>query len=308
MNDMHTDDNLKQLIRENVFVQLVRADQLAMRYHNRHLLYMYMVFILSPLAVSIVTAYVLFFPHIPILLLIEALMIGFILVVLILNRFRQWHRKWVDYRYLAERLRAALILSMVGLECSTSKSLPHLSFHNDWTNNAYEWIYLKQLEMLCLDIDLDNIKKFIIKHWIDDQISFYMKKSKFHENRDKLYAILIYFAFVLTFIGALLHGIESIIHETIENPFYSSLATFIVIVAPAFAAALTGMRTQQEYSRNHIRYSQMVLYLRKKSIEIQRASSIEELKDIIEQINEHTLREHQDWKALFAVHKPEPSG
>ncbi|WP_321421365.1 hypothetical protein [uncultured Methanobacterium sp.] len=307
MNDMDAGDDKKQLIRENVFIQLVRADQLAMKFHNRHLLYMYVVFILSPLAVTIVTAYVLFFPNLPILLLIEAFMIGFIIMVLFLNRYRQWHRKWVDYRYLAERLRAALVLSMVGLECSTSKSLPHQSFHNDWTNKAYEWIYLEQLEMLSLDVPLEDIKQFIQKHWIEDQIGFYIKKSNFHKTREQIYTVLIYAAFILTFVGALWHGFESIFHETLGNPLYGDIATFIVIVAPAFAASLTGMRTQQEYSRNHIRYSQMVLYLRKKSIEIERARTVEELKEIVEKINKRTLREHQDWKALFAIHKPEPS-
>lgn len=303
--DMKAPEKLKQVIRDNILFHQVRSDMLAMKYHNGHLLYIYSVFLLSALSVTVVTIYILFWNW-PILLLVESVFIGIIIAVLFLNYFKGWHRRWVDYRYLAERLRAALIFSMVGQECSTSKTLPHQSFHNDWTNSAYEFVYLQQLKKIDLNLSIDDIKEFVLKHWIDDQIGFYRKKRDFHASREKFYTCSIYALFLATFIGAFYHGIESFSHET-SATFQSNLATLLVIIAPALAASFAGIRNQQEYQRNHIRYSQMILYLNKKYQEIERASSVDELKKIFESINKRMLREHQDWKALFAVHKPEPS-
>lgn len=303
--DMKAPEKLKQVIRDNILFHQVRSDMLAMKYHNGHLLYIYVVFLLSALSVTVVTIYMLFLNW-PILLLVESVFIGIIIAVLLLNYFQGWHRRWVDYRYLAERLRAALIFSMVGQECSTSKTLPHHSFHNDWTNSAYEFVYLQQLKKIDLNLSIDDIKEFVLKHWIDDQISFYRKKSELHACREKFYTYSIYALFLLTFVGAFYHGIESFSHEASTN-LQSNLATFLVIISPALAASFAGIKNQQEYQRNHIRYSQMILYLNKKHHEIERASSVDELKKIFESVNKRMLREHQDWKALFAVHKPEPS-
>ena len=68
-------------------------------------------------------------------------------ILLLISHSREWHRKWIDYRFLAERLRAGLFLSVSNIDIEPPKPLPHLSLSHrsdDWTVRAFTWIWNSQ--------------------------------------------------------------------------------------------------------------------------------------------------------------------
>lgn len=297
-------DELLESLNNNFFLQLVRADLLALYYQSRHMLSINMVYYLSVLAVAMVTFKVVFAPSLSIVLILESILMITIVILLLKNKSDDWHRKWIDYRYLAERLRSGLIFSVVGMECKIFDHLPHLRSHNDWTSEVYQWIHQSQKDFGFPEIDFEVAKNFILKQWIDDQIYYYNRKSNENWVRHKQITNAIYILFIGAFIGAFTNA--TLTFGGYYLPLISKSLSFVAIVFPAIAATLAGIRIQHEYSRNSKRFTYMEIYLRKVRYEIKRTESIEKLISILEKTNEMTLREQQDWRALFAIHEPEP--
>lgn len=313
-------DQQKRLIDTNIFPQFVKSDLLAINYQTWHLLSINMVYWAAGAAVFIVAFQVIFLTFGSWIFYVEAGLMLSILLLIGLNRKLDWHRKWVDYRYLAERLRAALIFSVGNLECMVSENLPHLRAHDDWTSSAYQHVYQKQMSLDCPELPLEDLKKFILEHWVQDQIGFYHKRSLEHQKIDERYLKLIYFFFGATIVLALLHTLPFIEEVSLsnvlliigtnvallQNMHVSQLISFLVIIFPALAASVAGIRIQHEFSKTSTRYAHMESYLKKVAYEIENVKDREKLEQIIQKANKMTLREHQSWKATISERDIEP--
>lgn len=306
MNLLNLSSQQKKLIKENIFEQFLRVNLLAMSYQSKHYWSTNFVYYFSAASIAIVIGQLLFLPLYPQILVIEAGMMLTIILLLFLNKRNDWHRKWIDYRYLAERLRAAMIFSMVGLECQLIDNLPHQRVSGDWTLNVYESVYQKQLDISCPDLDFKEIKEFILHQWIVDQRDFYHKRSAEHLNTDKKLNYIIYMAFTGALIGAVIHALGAVLPE-FEESFISNIMTSLVIIFPALAASCAGIRIQHEYLRISKRYSQMESYLRSMEYKIKKLHKNDEKKliGLLEQANKMMLREHQDWRTIFSTREPE---
>jgi hypothetical protein len=238
-------------------------------------------------------------------LLIEAVLMLTILYLYFMNKRKEWHRKWIDYRYLAERLRAATIFSIAGLDCRVSEHLPHQSSGDDWTLKAYQSIYEKQLEKHCSGLDFATKKDFVLNEWIIGQKDYYYDKSKKHATRDKYLNYTIMGLFLVTAICAGVHAIENFVPVIEEIHFLPEILTFLVIFLPVLAAALAGIRIQHEYLRISKRYSQMAKYLNSVEHRIGKAEDEKKLVKILDGANKMMLREHQDWRAILSVRDTE---
>lgn len=304
INSLNISDELLESLNNNFFIQLVRADLLALHYQFRHMMSINLVYYFSALAVIMVTFKVIFAPWLSIVLIFEGILMLTIVLLLLKNKSNDWHRKWIDYRYLAERLRSGLIFSVVGLECEIFDHLPHLRSHNDWTSEVYQWIHQKQKDSGVPEIDFEISKNFIMEQWIDDQIDYYNGKSNLNWLKHRQITNAIYVLFVGAFLGAFANAILTF--GGFHLYLLSKSLAFVAIVFPAIAATLAGIRIQHEYSRNSKRFTYMEIYLKKVKYEIERTENIEKLIPILEKTNEMTLREQQDWRALIAIHEPEP--
>ncbi len=136
-----------------------------MHYQKWHYRSVNLVYYFSAGAVAIVTLQLLFFPEFPQISVLEAGMMITIILLYYWNKKQKWHRKWIDYRYLAERLRAANIFAISGLDCHVLEHLPHQKSGDDWTLQAYNSIYQKQLVSPCNKLDFEQKREFILNNW-----------------------------------------------------------------------------------------------------------------------------------------------
>ena len=306
MDTLKLDDKQKDSIKNNIFLQQIRANQLAMYYQRRHYLSINLVYYFSAAAVAVVTFQLLFLSWIPEILIAEAIMMLTIIILLYRNRKKDWHRKWIDYRYLAERLRAATIFSMAGLDCSLSEHLPHQRSGDDWTLNAYQSVYQKQMKMPCPDLDFKDVKNFVLDEWIRGQKKYYKDKSEEHHTTDKRLYWTIGISFGLAALGAFIHAFEIFWPHLLGIKWVSNIITFAVIFLPALGASCAGIRIQHEYLRISRRYIQMVSYLQSVEYQIEKlVDDKDKLVKILEKANKMMLREHQDWRAIFSVRDAE---
>jgi hypothetical protein len=302
--DLSNDE--KNSIKNNIITPLAKANLLAMHYQRWHYWSINMVYYFSAGAVAIVALQLLFFPEIPQILILEALMMISILLLYSWNKKRAWHRRWIDYRYLAERLRAATIFAISGLDCNVLEHLPHQRSGDDWTLHAYNSIYEKQMENPCKKLDFEEKKEFVLHNWIQNQENYYLNKSAQHKKTENHLNKVIFISFALTALFAILHSLGVFWH-VLEIPAIAETMTMLVIVLPAIAAACAGIKVQHEYLRISKRYSQMALYLKTVQYNIHKLNSNEEdkLVDLLEDANKMMLREHQDWRAIFSVRDAE---
>lgn len=109
--------NFIDKITKKLLPQFIKADILAQKYQKRYRAVGASIYVLSAGAVATITVQILFFPNIPQLIWAEFLEISVILILLVMSVKQDWHRKWIDYRFLAERLRTSLFFRVANIKC-----------------------------------------------------------------------------------------------------------------------------------------------------------------------------------------------
>ncbi|KQC04973.1 MAG: hypothetical protein APR53_09205 [Methanoculleus sp. SDB] len=288
---------------ETLLPHFSRTVLLTKRYERRYMRAGSLVYALAAAAVATVAIQTLFFPDFLELLWIEVAEMGTVLVLLIASRLGDWHRKWMDYRFLSERLRTALFLSLFCVRAETPDPAmkPMLSHTpNDWIEAAFTRILETRPQLYCeLTPPFEELKNFIISAWIDDQISSYTTMSGWNRQRHEILSQAGNTLFTLTLVFAAMHayGLDHI--WAVGHGDTSSLLAVLTIIFPAVAAALGAIRIKREYLRNSERYAHMVRHLSIIGLQIKRVRTIGSLVEALEAADEVTLREQQDWRVVF---------
>ncbi len=293
---------LKPLAR-TMLPDYTRARLLSARYQKRYLRAGSAVYALAALAVATVTMQTLFFPGYPWLLWFEVAEISIILLLLMASRIGEWHRKWIDYRFLTERIRAGFFMSILCVRCEKPTAPRHMSLShrsNDWMLLAFEGVLDRRpLEYCSIRIPFEPLKAFLLAAWIDNRLACFMKHSEWNRQRYITLSQLGEVLFAVTLVAAAIHaaGLDHLHAVAVLDHPYALVA--ITIILPAIGAALAGIRVQREYLRNAERYAHMVQHLSTISSQIKRAETRDELDALLKEANEVTLREQQDWRIVF---------
>lgn len=307
-----------------LLIEGARASLLSAKYRKKHLNAVDRIAKLSLFAVAVVAFQVLFFPELYILIILEIFAISYIFYILYISQSGEWHRKWIDYRFLAECLRAYNFLYITGMKFKKLDKTPvHLSLAHrpdEWMLRAFEWISdeqtrkkseiipIDEIEKIKQDIKpnlFDPLKNFLLNAWITDQINFYDNKQELLlAKHEKNYRWGLCF-FILTWLLAAIHLLAGFSHEIVPNLVEKGVI-FLLISLPAATAALTAIRVQNEYQKNSKRYKNTSSHLKKVKAEIEQTKTLKELTEQIEEANEIMLREHQDWRVVFIFRELEP--
>jgi hypothetical protein len=286
-----------------ILPHFTRSHLLARRYERLYRRTGNVVYSFSALAVLTITLQTLFFPSYLWLVWLEALEIAVILVFLVGSRAGEWHRKWMDYRFLAERIRAAFFLCIICAHCEKPSTTVFTSLAhrpNDWMVIAFERVVESKPNDFCrLDIPFHPLKTFILDAWVDNRLNFYSERSEANSRKYQVYANLGEAIFFITLILAVMHatGLEyEAIQALITLPLVLAALT---IVLPAVGAAMAAIRVQREYLKNSERYLHILRHLSSIRNQIHEASDLSTLCGLLEEMNEVTLREQQDWRIIF---------
>lgn len=95
---------------------------------------------------------------------------------------RRTHKKWIENRFLAERLRSAIFLAACGVEASPIQLPPHMGLAHrpdDWMVRVFNEVW-GRLPLMpgCQGQSCKVLVDFIRKAWLQDQIQFHDNKSK----------------------------------------------------------------------------------------------------------------------------------
>jgi len=281
---------------------------LAKKYMRLYSLAGISVSLLAALAVFTITVQTIFFPENSLLVWLEVAEILLIIFFMICSRYCNFHRKWIDYNFLSERIRSAFFLYVVYITCKKPDTPPHMSLAhrpNDWMVMAFESLMEEVLIPYCrIDIPFEPVKKFFISAWINNRLKFYCRESKNSGKKFNLLAIAGETLFLLTLILAVIHAL-GIGHWELYNIKASMVLASLTISLPAFAAAIAAIRIQKEYLRNKERYAHIERHITSVKNEMEHVKDMNALSSLLEEMNEITLREQQDWRILFRFKKIE---
>jgi hypothetical protein len=282
-----------------------RADILALRYQHLYYRAESVIYTLAVTAVAIAAFQILFLPQMPIVLTSEVILMLAVLAIVGISRWRRWHNKWVDYRFLAERFRSSLFMALANINVTTLRPPRHLSLAyspKDWMVPAFISVWSRRPELQVGTSLFPNLKSFICEAWIEDQISYHDSTKKRHYGRHRRMAVASYVLFGLTICAALLHVAN--VGSHLLRVFFA----FMAITLPAIAASIAAIRTHRDYLRNSMRSDEMARHLKELKGKMMLSQDRSSFLELLKESEETMLHENEDWRVVVRFHTPEIPG
>jgi hypothetical protein len=220
--------------------------------------------------------------------------------------------KWVESRFLTERLRAAIYMAGCGVEVATIAVPPHLGESeqpDDWMLRVFEEVWNRMPPMPgCAAQDYKVMREYIAEQWVDGQIKFHDGKSKRESGQG---ARLYWFGRILLFstvVAAAWHILLRITSGRLEaHSMEEKILTFVALAFPALASAFAGLRSHREYVRLENRSRNMSSRLRQLKGRVLRTATARDFEIVLREIEATMLQEAQDWLMLMHTATIDPA-
>ena len=305
------------------------ADSLAMEYQARYRLLIRATFVLAFIAAAAITAQAAFagasgidpLPwhpsksfelHFPWLGLVEVISLGALAVTVFLARRRDTHRCYLEYRFLAERLRAAPYLAAVGAESRDVRpSILNADFivyrSEGWPWRAFDEIWSRRRHAVLAAADVESLRAVIADRWIrevgpergTDRSQYgYHQRAHIRERRtDRRLSRWVGALFVLTGASAIVHlWLEVVHYQAHEAGFtWPHTALFLSFTLAAGGAALSGYLAQRGHRKHAAHSLRMLTYLAIDNERVRAARSPDGLRRAVEDTHRHILTENRLW-------------
>ncbi len=231
----------------------------------------------------------------------------------------QVHRKWLEYRSMAERLRIAFFFVSCGVRpimfSDTGRLLIDIE-RRDWVSAAFESI-LEELPIIPASANkaCSCFGKHICARWIESQKDYHGRKAQKAEQKNKLLNKVRNSLFLGAVFSSIIHIIIrllqteklavflSTIHNIVRllqaNPWIEDAVSVIAITLPVAGAAVEGFRTLMEYPRIASRCNAMKTYLEQLSDQSRKLTSHRELSSLLAKTEKLMLIESHDWIKLL---------
>jgi hypothetical protein len=288
---------------EYLMKRYVGGDKSALEYQHLYYRMETLIYTLAVVAVMIAALQVIFIPDQPLILLSEIILMLAILGIIWIGRLQQWHERWIDFRFLAERFRSALFMAIAGVDVTTLRPPRHLSLAyspKDWIIAAFYSVWRLRPTIPTADVStFEAVKQFLSEAWIQDQIHFHEATSQRHLARHHRMTIASYILFGLTIVVIILHVVGA------GPEYFEDVFAFLAITLPAVAASIAAIRTHRDYLRNSMRSAEMVRHLKELKDRMARARDRDEFFEVIKETEETMLHENEDWRVTVRFHKTE---
>jgi hypothetical protein len=282
---------------------MVRADLLAGQYQRRYFYLGNGLFLSAAAAVTAAAAQRIFQPERLTLVWVEIVLMILLLGGLAYGRRRQVHTRWISYRSLAERFRAATFLAVASLGADrqyTSDRAERADMSSDWIRRSLEEVWITRPPSSSAHPDIERLKRFLDTAWIDDQIEYHRQASRRNERRDNRLTQAIALLFGLTLLAAILHAAS--LHGLELSHRLGDWLVLVSIMLPAVAAGLGGIRAQREYLRNAERSARMAHTLQALKGPLERAPDLADLRALARTTGTLMLEENRDWFGTMRFH------
>lgn len=285
----------------------IKADRLADKYQKKFRLASISIYLMAALAVLIVSGQYIFAHYIPESVIFGeiALMVMILLVIFIGKRFG-WHRRWLDYRFIAERLRFGLFVAF--LVDNTPESCKEC-FHGNWLNDSwcitlYKEILSKKPAIKVIPSDsLISLKDFFHKAWLEDQKKYHIDKKTRELKKHEIISRMGEVFYGLTLLAAIFH-VTHFGHHFIGE-ISGQIWTFFAIAFPITGSALSALRAHFDYKKIAKRSNVLAGRLDDLQKRLANVTDMEGLQDLVCRTEALMHEENADWHVSMEIHVPE---
>lgn len=271
------------------------ATNLALTYRSGHIFG----FVMGGLAVCMgLGAFM--FPHLKIQ---EAFAEMVITLAVILNAHigtkREWHRRWLDYRQLAERLRPMRSLNLLGIAAPDPPGTETNPVAIRWIDTYAAGIW-RAMGCPSGAIDRDAaaaIAKSVADHEIAPQVSYHERNAHVIELLDHRLERL----GTILFFATLIISDVTLVGMTTNAPYvneYSNWFTLIQAGFPALATAVFGIRFQGDFGGDALRSLATADTLRQIDRELRKQATLSRAADLTEQAARFMLSDLDEWRLV----------
>jgi hypothetical protein len=240
------------------------------------------------------------FPHIKFQ---EALVELFITVAIILNAHigtqQEWHRRWLDYRQLAERLRPMRSLKLLGIAAPD----PPGTATNPVPVRWIDWYAMGIWRAMgCPTGSIDRVSAGRLAQCIGDQevapqVSYHVRNSRLINLLDHRLEKIGTALFFATLVVSNITLIGLAVHSNIVNT-YSNWFTLVSAGFPALATAVFGIRFQGDFGGDALRSLATADTLRQIDQELRKNTSLSRASDLTEQAARVMLSDLDEWRLV----------
>jgi hypothetical protein len=301
--------DLKAVVREYLLPHYARASTIAKSKQRFYLAAGSVAYSFAALAVAVVALGALFLESTWPVFAIELLILAVSFATVLAANHGRTHRRWIENRFLAERLRVAIFPAACGLETS-SISVPAVLGGGTRPGGWMEMVFAEVVGRMpaslgCAEDACRSETSFIRDVWIGGQITFHERKARKNRRLSRRVEVGGLIVFGLALVAPLLHlllfkplDLVGDLTGAGDGESYGAVLTFCALVLPAVGAALGGIRTHREYSRLARRSEDMIVALQNLSSGFERVRTPKQLEAVVRETEALMLLEVQDWLSL----------
>jgi len=232
-----------------------------------------------------------------ILLAVALIMVGFA---------NHWHihRKWIENRFLTERIRVAHFFFISNTEVIQNYIYPYTGKkdNEEWIIRAFEEIWEKLASIPNPETSFSKeTRDYIAKAWLKNQLEYHKRKSDKTKTFNKQLEYGGMAVFGLAIIVAILHIVNYYFAFLHYSPLTEKILIIFALALPALGATMEGVRKLMEYSRNSKRSKGMVPILEQLISHFSSVNDQYSMEKLMRKADTITIRENQDWMFMYSV-------
>jgi len=212
---------------------------------------------------------------------------------------QQWHRRWLDYRQLAERLRPMRSLKLLGIAAPDPPGTETNPVPKRWIDWYASGIW-RAMPCPSGAIDRDcaaRLGEAIATHEIEPQVGYHLRNAEQIESLDhRLEQIS-----MVLFAATVLVTIATLIGDAFEAEYvnrYSNWFTLVSAGFPALGTAIFGIRFQADFGGDALRSKATADTLRQIDRELRKNVSLSRAADLAEQAARIMLSDLDEWRLV----------
>ncbi len=226
-----------------------------------------------------------------------------ITIAIILNAWignrNQWHRRWLDYRQLAERLRPMRSLKLLGIAAPDPPGTATNPVPRRWIDWYASGIWRA---MGCVAGSLDGdraskLAKAIGEYEITPQVGYHEHNSAQIHKLDHRLGVIALALFVATVIVSLITVVGLAVDSDLVND-YGNWLTLVSAGFPALATAIFGIRFQGDFGGDAIRSQSAANALRTIDEDLRRGVTLPRAADLVEEASRLMLGHLDEWRLI----------
>jgi hypothetical protein len=230
---------------------------------------------------------------------LELLITLAIIVNAIIGKRHEWHRRWLDYRQLAERLRPMRTLKLLGIAAPD----PPGTGTNPVPRRWIDW-YASSIwrAMGCSAGSIDRncaaeLGRAIADHEVKPQVSYHEKNAHQIELLDRRLEQI----GIVLFAGTVLVTIATVVGLSFDSVIVNEYGNWFTLVSagfPALGTAIFGIRFQGDFGGDALRSMATADTLRQIDHELRQDVSLMRAADLAEQAARVMLSDLDEWRLI----------